>query len=75
VVEARLELILGPYHGRLESAAIYGIPTLRREGARAHDWFAFVKPGRRAATSGSTSCPSTLGQTSSGRSRRLSGSV
>ena len=46
-VEARLELILDPYRGRLESATIYGIPSLRRPGARAHDWFAFVKPASR----------------------------
>ncbi len=46
-VEARLELVLEPYRGRLESATIYGIPTLRRQGARAHDWFAFVRPASR----------------------------
>ena len=32
---------------RLESATIYGIPTLRRPGAKAHDWFAFVKPASK----------------------------
>jgi hypothetical protein len=46
-VEARLASILDPYRDRLETATIYGIPTLRRPGARAHDWFAFVKPASR----------------------------
>jgi hypothetical protein len=43
-IEARLRAILVPYEGRLETASIYNIPTLRRAGAKAHDWFAFVKP-------------------------------
>ena len=42
-VEARLRAILAPYESRLETASIYSIPTLRRPGAKAHDWFAFVK--------------------------------
>ncbi len=46
-VEARLEQILDPYRDRLESATIYNIPTLRRTGAKAHDWFAFVKPASK----------------------------
>jgi hypothetical protein len=46
-VEARLRAMLEPYVGRLEWATIYGLPTLRRPGARAHDWFAFVKPAAR----------------------------
>jgi hypothetical protein len=43
-VEARLRAILVPYQNRLELATIYNIPTLRKAGASAHDWFAFVKP-------------------------------
>jgi hypothetical protein len=43
-VEARLRSILAPYESRLETASIYNIPTLRKAGAKAHDWFAFVKP-------------------------------
>ena len=43
-IEVRLRAILAPYETRLETASIYGIPTLRKAGARAHDWFAFVKP-------------------------------
>ena len=46
-VEARLRAILAPYEGRLETASIYGIPTLRRAGATAHQWFAFVKPATK----------------------------
>lgn len=46
-IEARLNAILDPYRPRLETASIYGIPTLRRPGAGAHDWFAFVKPATR----------------------------
>lgn len=44
-VEARLEAILDPYRSRLESFEIYGVPMLRRPGAKAHDWFAGVSPG------------------------------
>jgi hypothetical protein len=46
-VEARLQAILDPYRDRLEAATIYGIPMLRRPGATAHDWFAFVKPATK----------------------------
>ena len=31
-IEARLRAILAPYEGRLETATIYNIPTLRRRG-------------------------------------------
>jgi hypothetical protein len=44
-VQARLEAILEPYRGQLETFEIYGVPMLRRPGARAHDWFAGVSPG------------------------------
>ena len=43
-IELRLRGILAAYDGRLEPATIYGIPTLRRPGAKGHEWFAFVKP-------------------------------
>ena len=46
-VQARLSQILDPYRDRLEPATIYNIPTLRRPGAKAHEWFAFVKPSAR----------------------------
>ena len=44
VVDARLQRVLDPYRDRLELASIYNNPALRRPGAKAHDWFAFVKP-------------------------------
>ena len=46
-VEARLDAILEPYRVRLELATIYDIPTLRKQGARGHHWFAFVKPATK----------------------------
>ncbi len=46
-LETRLERILDPYRDQLETATIYNIPTLRRAGAKAHDWFAFVKPASK----------------------------
>jgi hypothetical protein len=44
-VEARLQAILDPYRDRLEAFEIYGVPMLRRPGARAHAWFAGVNRG------------------------------
>lgn len=46
-IETRLDAILEPYRSRLETATIYNIPTLRRPGAKAHEWFAFVKPASK----------------------------
>jgi hypothetical protein len=46
-VEARLTRILDPYRDRLEPATIYNLPTMRRPGAKAHDWFAFVQPAAK----------------------------
>ena len=42
-VEARLRALLEPYRDRLVEGEIYGIPMLRRPGAKAHDWFAGVQ--------------------------------
>ena len=42
-VEARLQLLLDPYRDRLEALEIYGVPMLRRPGAKSHDWFAGVQ--------------------------------
>ena len=39
-IEARIWAMLEPYRDRLESATIYGIPSLRWPGAKAHDYFA-----------------------------------
>jgi hypothetical protein len=44
-LETRLQTILDPYRGRLEPFEIYGVPMLRRPGAKAHHWFAGVSPG------------------------------
>ena len=46
---AELRAILVPYEDRLEAAEIYGIEVLHRPGARAHDWFAGVRPGTGTA--------------------------
>ena len=45
-VEARIWSLLEPYRGELEAATIYGMPSLRWPGARAHDYFAAVKPAK-----------------------------
>ena len=44
VVEARLWTLLEPFRSELEAATIYGMPSLRWPGAKAHDYFAAVKP-------------------------------
>jgi hypothetical protein len=48
-LEAELRAILVPYEDVLEAAEIYGIEVLHRPGARAHDWFAGVRPGKGTA--------------------------
>jgi hypothetical protein len=45
-IEARIWSLLEPYRSELEEATIYGIPSLRWPGAKAHDYFASVKPGK-----------------------------
>jgi hypothetical protein len=45
-VEARIWSLLDPYRRELESATIYGMPSLRWPGAKAHDYFAAVKPAK-----------------------------
>jgi hypothetical protein len=44
-VEARLRAIVDAYSDRLVLGSVYGLETLTRPGAKAHDFFAFVKPG------------------------------
>ena len=44
-VEARIWALLEPYRGELEAATIYGMPSLRWPGAKAHDYFASVRAG------------------------------
>ena len=49
-IEARILAMLEPYRDRLELATIYGIPSLRWPGARAHDYFAAVKTGKSSVS-------------------------
>jgi len=44
-VEARLRAIVDAYRNRLVGGSVYGLETLTRPDAKAHDFFAFVKPG------------------------------
>jgi hypothetical protein len=48
-LEAELRAMLVPYQHVLEAAQIYGIWVLHRPGAKAHDWFAGVRPGKGTA--------------------------
>ena len=48
-LEAALRAILVPYQDALEAGEIYGIHVLHRPGARGHDWFAGVRPGKGTA--------------------------
>ena len=45
-IEARIWSMLEPYRDRLEESTIYGIPSLKWPGAKAHDYFAAVKSGK-----------------------------
>jgi hypothetical protein len=45
-IEARIWSLLEPFRGELEEATIYGMPSLRWPGAKAHDYFASVKAGK-----------------------------
>ena len=45
--EARIWSMLEPYRDRLEESTIYGIPSLKWPGAKAHDYFAAVKAGKK----------------------------
>ena len=38
--------LLAPYRAELEAATIYGMPSLRWPGAKAHDYFAAVRTGK-----------------------------
>ena len=48
-LEAELRALLVPYEDVLVAAQLYGIEVLHRPGARAHDWFAGVRPGKGTA--------------------------
>ena len=42
-LEARLWAILAPYRDSLEDGSVYGLVTLKRSGANAHQFFAGVR--------------------------------
>ncbi len=46
-IESRIWDLLRPYRSDLEAATIYGMPSLRWPGAKAHDYFAAVRPGKK----------------------------
>jgi hypothetical protein len=48
-LEAALKAILARHEGPLEAGTIYGLHVLHRPGAKAHDWFAGVRPGKGTA--------------------------
>jgi hypothetical protein len=45
-VEARIWSLLEPYRRELDAATIYGMPSLRWPGAKAHDYFAALRAGK-----------------------------
>ena len=45
-IEARIWSLLEPYRAELEDATIYGLPSVRWPGAKAHDYFASVQRGK-----------------------------
>ena len=46
---AELKALLVPYEDVLEAHELYGIEVLHRHGAKMHDWFAGVRPGKGTA--------------------------
>ena len=48
-LEVRLHELLARYQGALVVGQLYGIHVLHRPGARSHDWFAGVRPGKGTA--------------------------
>ena len=46
-IEAQIWSLLEPYRDELEEATIYGMPSLRWPGTKAHDYFASVRRGKR----------------------------
>lgn len=49
-IETRLWALLEPYRDECEPATIYGVPTLRWPGAKAHDYFAGIRAGKNAVS-------------------------
>jgi len=48
-LEASLRALLARYEGEMVLGEVYGIQVLHRAGARTHDWFAGVRPGKGTA--------------------------
>ena len=46
-IERRIWSLLERYRAELEDATIYGMPSLRWPGTKAHDYFAAVRPAAR----------------------------
>ena len=46
---AELRALLVPYEEVLEAHELYGVEVLHRHGAKKHDWFAGVRPGKGTA--------------------------
>lgn len=46
-IEGRIWSLLEPYRDELERSTIYGMPSLKWPGAKAHDYFAAVKAASR----------------------------
>jgi hypothetical protein len=44
--EAWLRQLLDPYRQQLVRGSVYGMETLQRAGARSHDFFVGIKPGK-----------------------------
>ena len=45
-IEERIWDLLAPYRSQLEDSTIYGMPSLKWPGAKAHDYFAALRPGK-----------------------------
>lgn len=76
-VETRLRAIVDAYRDRLEVGSVYGLETLTRPNAKAHDWFAFVKPGASYVSlylKPVYTWPDLLDDVSAGLRKRLQGS-
>jgi len=75
-VEKQIWSLLEPYRDELEDATIYGMPSLRWPGAKAHDYFAAVRAASRHVSLFllvADTYPDALDGTSAALSKRRSG--
>lgn len=49
-VESRLHKLLDRYRPELVDGTIYGVPSLTWPGAKGHDYFVAIKPGKKAVS-------------------------